>query len=381
MSINADQAADADRVGVTPSPMPGPICQFTSDNRSGIAPEAWAMLARANEDGHTPSYGDDAWTRRAADLVRATFETDDADVYFVATGTAANSLALASLCQSYHSVICHESAHVETDECGAPEFFSNGTKLLLAPGALGRLGPSSVDALVRRRQDIHYPRPRALSLTQATELGTVYAPDELAALCATARGHGLHVHLDGARFANSVASLGCAPADLTWRAGVDVMCLGGTKNGMLLGEAVVFFDRALSHEFAYRCKQAGQLISKMRFVSAQWVGLLEDGAWLRYAAHANAMAQQLAAAVRRILGDASVLYPVEANAVFVDLPPATLAALRARGWEVYAFIGGAVRFMCAWDTRASDVLRLERDLADVAGLAGRTDVATLDQRR
>ena len=238
---------------------------------------------------------------RACDLLRSVFETD-CEVFFVFNGTAANSLALASLCQSYHSVICHDYAHVETDECGAPEFFSNGTKILVATGPQGKLDPAEVERVILKRTDIHYPKPRVLSLTQSTEWGTVYTVDELKALTGLAKRHGLAVHMDGARFANAAAALaargGGKPADFTWRAGVDVLCFGGTKNGMDTTEAVVFFNRQLAREFDYRCKQAGQLASKMRFLSAQWVGMLQDGAWLRHAAHANQMAQKLAAALR-----------------------------------------------------------------------------------
>ena len=337
--------------------------QFTSDNRGGIMPEVWAALAEANV-GHAASYGDDPWTLRAADLIRDLFAIE-CDVYFVATGTAANSLALASLCQSYHAVICHEYAHIETDECGAPEFFSNGTKLLLAKGSGGKIVPSDIDGLVSRRSDVHYPRPRVVSLTQATELGTVYSPDEIGALCGVAKSRHLRVHMDGARFANAVAAIGCDPADLTWRAGVDVLCLGGTKNGLLGGEAIIFFDRSLSHEFVSRCKQSGHLLSKMRFLGAQWVGLLQDGAWLRYAAHTNRMARLLQAALKETAG-IDPMFPVQANSVFAELPPTVLAGLRDRHWDLYNFIGvGGTRFMCAWDTQPSDIERLQHDLSDI----------------
>ena len=338
---------------------------FTSDNRSGICPEAWAALAEANKDDHVPSYGEDPWTRMAADDLRQLFGTD-CDVYFVFNGTAANSLALASCCQSYHSVICHETAHIETDECGAPEFFSNGTKLLLARGENGKLSHEAVAALVRKRSDIHYPKPRVLSLTQTTELGTLYTPDEIRALCHTAKSFDLRVHMDGARFANAVAALRCHPADLTWRAGVDVLCFGGTKNGMSGGEAVIFFDCARSEEFAYRCKQAGQLASKMRFLSAQWVGMIHTNAWLSHAAHANAMAGYLEEKLTQV-PTVRILYPVQANAVFAEFTPKTLDQLRARGWQLYSFIGGATRLMCSWDTTPADVDQIVRDLQEVVG--------------
>ncbi len=337
---------------------------FASDNTSGICPEAWAALAAANQ-GRLPSYGTDDWTKRACDLIRTVFERPEAEVFFVFNGTAANSLALASLCQSYHSVICHDSAHIETDECGAPEFFSNGTKLLLSSGPEGKLTPDAVDQLIHKRADIHFPKPRVLSLTQSTEWGTLYSRDEIAALAKVAHANHLAVHMDGSRFSNAAAALhareGLSPADFTWRAGVDVLCFGGTKNGMNTTEAVVFFNPDQAHEFDYRCKQAGQLASKMRFLSAQWVGMLEDGAWLRHAAHGNTMAQRLAAGFRALPGFAVHVEPA-ANAVFARMPEAVAAELTARGWHFYNFIGAVgYRFMCGWDTTEADIAALLAD--------------------
>ena len=345
---------------------PSPNYHFASDNTSGICPEAWAALQTANE-GRLPSYGADRWTARACDLIRGLFEKPDAEIFFVFNGTAANSLALASLCQSYHSVICHDYAHVETDECGAPEFFSNGTKLLVGTGPNGKLTADAVERLVLKRTDIHYPKPRVLSLTQSTEWGTLYTPEELQALTQVARKHGLAVHMDGSRFANAAAAYqekqGLSPADLTWRAGVDVLCFGGTKNGMTATEAVVFFNRELAREFDYRCKQAGQLASKMRFLSAQWVGMLEGGAWLRHAGHANRMARELAARLQP-LGSKLIAEP-EVNALFVELPPAVAATMQSRGWHFYNFIGAkGYRLMCSWDTRESDLQQFTADLTN-----------------
>lgn len=327
--------------------------QFASDNYAGICPEAWQAMQEANS-GFVPSYGDDPWTAQACESLRQVFETD-CQVYFVFNGTAANSLALASLCRSYHSVICHELAHVETDECGAPEFFSNGTKLLHVYGTGGKLDLAEVEKAITRRSDIHYPRPKVLSLTQATEVGTVYTPAEIGAASELARRYGLKVQMDGARFANAVVSLDVAPADITWRAGVDVLCLGGAKNGMAVGEAVVFFNRELAQEFDYRCKQAGQLASKMRFISAPWIGMLRDDAWLRYARHANSCAAVLEQQLAEIAG-VRIMYPRQANSVFVEMPEAAVAALRAAGWHFYSFIGsGGARFMCSWQTSETDV--------------------------
>jgi threonine aldolase len=333
---------------------------FASDNTAGMCPEALQALCEANE-GLVASYGDDPWTAAVSDAFRDLFEIN-CDVYFVCTGTAANSLALASLCASYHSVIAHELAHIETDECGAPEFFSNGSKLLMGQGDEGKLHPDSVKSLVMHRTDIHYPKPKALSLSQSTEAGTVYRPREIGALGEIARAHQLKIHMDGARFANAVAALGVSPADITWKAGVDVLCFSGTKNGLGMGEAVIFFDRALSEEFAYRCKQAGQLVSKMRYLSAPWQGLLANGVWLDNARHANKMAAQLRAALAEIEG-VHFAQPTEANGVFVCLPESVILALRERGWKFYTFIGqGFARFMCSWKTSSEDVDRLVTDV-------------------
>jgi len=330
--------------------------QFASDNYAGICPEAWQAMADANQ-GFTSSYGDDPWTERACACIRDLFETD-CQVFFVFNGTAANSLALASLCRSYHSVICHELAHVETDECGAPEFFSNGTKILHIPGANGKLDLDAVEQAIIRRSDIHYPKPRVLSLTQSTELGTLYTPAEIAAAGELARRHGLRVQMDGARFANAVAALRLSPAEISWKSGVDVLCLGGAKNGLAIGEAVVFFNRELAEEFDFRCKQAGQLASKMRFISAPWIGMLESGAWLRHAAHANRMAAILAEGLEQIPG-VRLMSPCQANAVFVEMSADAAAALRAAGWHFYSFIGtGGARFMCSWQTSENDVSQL-----------------------
>jgi len=334
--------------------------QFASDNYSGICPEVWGALQKANQ-GHAPSYGHDEWTARASDLLRETFERD-CEVFFVFNGTAANSLALASLCQSYHSVICHQKSHIETDECGAPEFYSNGTKILLVPGANGKVDLDAVRDTVKRRTDIHYPKPRVLSITQATEYGTVYSVNEVRTACKAAKKLGLGVHMDGARFANAIASLRVKPKDITWKAGVDVLCLGGTKNGMPVGDAVIFFDRNQAHEFDYRCKQAGQLASKMRFIAAGWIGLLKGGSWLKHAAHANRCARLLANELGRIKG-VKICFPCEANALFIELPPAAVKRLAGHGWTFYQFIGpGAMRLMCSWDTTVADVKRFAADV-------------------
>ncbi|HAD03125.1 MAG: threonine aldolase [Desulfuromonadales bacterium GWD2_61_12] len=341
-----------------------PRYHFASDNYAGICPEAWAAMAEVNS-GFAPSYGADLWTAQACDLLRDFFAAD-CQVFFVFNGTAANSLALSSLCRSYHSIICHDLAHIETDECGAPEFFSNGTKLLHIPGDHGKVDLAAVAHTVQRRSDIHYPKPRVLSLTQATELGTVYTPAEVAAAGALCRQLDLKLHMDGARFANALVTLGCTPAELSWRAGVDVLTFGGTKAGMAVGEAVIFFNKGLAEEFDYRCKQAGQLASKMRFLSAPWIGMLRDGAMLRHAAHANVCARKLAVELAAIPG-VRIVHPCEADAVFVALAPTLIDALRGRGWHFYTFIGsGQARFMCSWNTTFADVEALVADVRELA---------------
>ena len=268
-----------------------PLRQFASDNYSGICPEAWAAMDEANR-GHARAYGEDPWTRKATHLIRKIFDTN-CEVFFVFNGTAANSLALASACQPFHSVICHEYAHVNTDECGAPGFFAHGGTLATVKGSNGKLRPADIEQACLARSDIHAHRPGAVTITQATELGTVYSPAEIKAIRRKADQWNLTFHMDGARFANAVASLGIAPSLLSWKAGVDVLSLGGTKNGMAMGEALIFFNRKFATDFGHRCKQGGQLASKMRFIAAQWIGLLEDGAWLRHATHANRIAQLL----------------------------------------------------------------------------------------
>ncbi|HEY1986300.1 MAG TPA: low specificity L-threonine aldolase [Terracidiphilus sp.] len=338
--------------------------QFGSDNYAGICPEAWAAMEEANR-GFAPAYGEDAWTERAADAFRTLFETD-CDVFFVFNGTAANSLALASLCQSYHGVICADTSHVETDECGAPEFFSNGSKLLVARSDDGKMTPDSIHELATKRQDIHYPKPHVVTITQSTETGRVYTTEEVKAISQASKAHGLSLHMDGARFANACAHLHLPPAEMTWKSGVDVLCFGGTKNGLAVGEAVIFFDHQLATDFDYRCKQAGQLASKMRFLTAPWVGLLESGAWLANARHANHCATHFAEQIAD-LPNVRVASSVDANAVFLLTSENILAALAERGWRFYTFIGGAARFMFAWDTTLTRVNDLVRDLRDLAG--------------
>jgi threonine aldolase len=335
-----------------------PIRQFASDTYAGVCPEALAALAEANP-GHAAAYGDDPWTARARSLLRDLFETDVA-VFFVPTGTAANALALAALCQPYHSVLCHADAHIQTDECGAPEHAAPGIKVVPLEGRGGKIEPEEVRRAVARRRDVHSHKPGVISLSQATEAGTVYGVDEMRAFGQAARELGLRLHVDGARFANAVAALDVSPAALTWQAGVAVLCFGGTKNGLAAGDAIVFFDRGLAAEFEYRRKQAGHLLAKMRYLAAPWAAVLESGAWRRNASRANAMARLLEKELRGLPG-IEVLYPVQANAVFVRMPPRCVEGLHHRGWHFYTIAGGE-RLMCSWDTEESDVAALVSDL-------------------
>src|SRR5437660_3629245 len=337
--------------------------EFASDNTAPICPEAWATLQEANTD-YAAAYGQNRWTARVCARLRGIFETD-CDVYFVFTGTAANALALAQVCPSFRSIICHQNAHIQTDECGGPEFFTGGSKLLLVGGGNGKIDIGEAKALLARQNELHSHKPGVISIAQGTEFGTVYTRDEIAAITGLARAHQLFVHMDGARFANAVASLNCSPRTITWEVGVDVLCFGGTKNGAAVGELVIFFDKKISREFDYRAKQAGQLGSKMRFLAAPWLGLLTGDAWLRNAQHANDGARRLADRLRKEAGIESVL-PVEANAVFVSMDERLASGLHARGWRFYKFIEPNVyRLMCSWATTEEEISSL---LADVVAI-------------
>lgn len=333
--------------------------EFASDNTASICPEAWDALGKAKA-GASPSYGDDHWTKELCERVREIFETD-CEVYLVLNGTAANALALAQLCQPFHSIICHERAHVETDECGAPEFFS-GSKLLLVSGVNGKIDIGEAEAAIARQPELHSSKPRVISISQSTELGTVYTREEIGALNELARRRSLSIHVDGARFANAIASLGCAPKEITWEAGVDVLCFGGTKNGVAAGELVIFFKKELAREFEYRVKQAGQLVSKMRFLAAPWLGLINDGVWLRNAQHANRGARRLENQLRS-KAKVDVVFPVEANAVFVRMSDQLVSNLQRRGWHFYKFIEPDIyRLMCSWAVTDQEIIDFVADV-------------------
>ncbi|MFQ5562038.1 MAG: threonine aldolase family protein [Parvularculaceae bacterium] len=335
--------------------------QFGSDNWAGAAPEIFDALVRANE-GLAPAYGGDDITKRAEVRFCEIFEKDCA-VFFVATGGAANGLALSVMTPPYGMVVCHEESHVQMDECAGPEFFTGGAKLLPLAGEAGKLTPEDVGAALSGfpERPPHGAPPAALSLTQASECGTVYSVTELKALCAGAHARGLKVHMDGARFANALATLGVSPAEATWKAGVDVLCFGATKNGCIAAEAVVFFNPDDAKDFVFRRKRAGHLWSKQRFIAAQFEAYFADDLWLRLARHANEMARRLAAGLSAIDG-VEVPYPTEANEVFAVFPGDVADKLRSEGAVFYPWVtpgnrfGGRLhRLICSFRTSEADV--------------------------
>lgn len=330
---------------------------FASDNVAGAMPEVIEALTAANA-GAASGYGTDPVSARAADLIRAALDAD-ADVRFTASGTAANALALAILAQPYEAVLAHEHAHVCTDETGAPGFFGAGVGLIGLPGRSGRIEHRALQTALAE-PDVSYRQPAAaLSLTNATEYGTVYSAADLSALTQPVKAMGYGVHLDGARLANAVAAgfdLKAVP-----KMGVDILVMGGTKAGSTPTEALVLLNRGLARRFDARLKHAGQLVSKGRFLAAPWIGMLESGAWSARAAHANAMARRLAGVM-----PFPIVHPVEANGLFVDMDEAALERLRQKGWFVYRFLDGTVRFMCSWATTPEMVEELGQALKDIA---------------
>jgi threonine aldolase len=333
---------------------------FKSDNVPPVCGDIMEAIVAANT-GSAPSYGGDEWTRSLETAACDVFETEVA-IFPVTTGTAANALALSQITPPYGAVYCHETAHIVTDECGAPEFYTGGAKMIGFAGHDGKIRPAQLAGAIALAQDmgVHHVKPGALSLTQATEWGTVYALNEVSALAEVAGQHGLPVHMDGARFANALAHLGCSAAEATWKRGVDVLSLGATKNGAMCAEAVVFFHLTQARDFDRRRKQAGHLWSKLRFVSAQLLAYFKNDLWLKNARHANAMASRLAAGLGKITG-ASLLQPVDANEVFVALPETLVAALEARGFGFYRWPmsqptqGVAIRLVTSFATTAASV--------------------------
>lgn len=329
---------------------------FASDNTAGISPAILAAIARANE-GPADSYGADAITGRLDRLFGDVFE-HEVRVFPVATGTAANALSLSQLTPPWGAIYCHEEAHIAVDEAGAPEQFT-GAKLVALEGADGKLRPESITRAIARvrRGDQHQSQPSVLSVSNASEAGTVYSAEEMAALADVAASGGMAVHVDGARFANAVAALNASPADLTWRAGVDVLSFGATKNGAMAAEAVVFFNPELAENFLYRRKRAGHLWSKMRFLSAQLEAYLADDLWLVNARHANSVARRLADGLCALPG-VSLVFPVEANELFIRLPAPVADGLHAAGYAFYpwsAYGDDTYRLLTAFDTAEATV--------------------------
>ncbi len=336
---------------------------FSSDNAAGVAPEVLQAMADA-APGWAMAYGNDEGTSRAAAMIRDRFEAPDAAVYFVATGTAANSLSLACLAEPWSAIYCHQSAHIEEDECNGPEFFSGGAKLALIEGEHGRMSPEGLQTRLDKtaQGDVHCAQHGPLSITNATEAGTLYDPSDVDALTAVAKKADISVHMDGTRFAYAVAALGCTPAELSWKAGVDILCLGATKNGAIAAEAVILFDPKLAWEFELRRKRAGHLFSKMRFLAAQFEAMMTDDLWLTLASRANATAAALADGLSK-LSHAKLIHPVEANLMFVDLPRSVHRDARAKG-AAYALLGDlngpdkemlTCRLVCSAQTAGEEV--------------------------
>lgn len=332
---------------------------FCSDNVTGVSPEIMAALAAANEGAAMP-YGQDECSQRLSAQFSELFETDVA-VFPVATGSAANALALSVMTPPFGAIYCHAESHINVDECGAPEFYTGGAKLVTLPGD-GKIRAADLAMTLAKAGAgvVHHVQPAAVSLTQATEAGTVYSTDEVQQIAEVTHTHDLKLHMDGARFANAVVSLGCTPADITWRAGVDVLSFGATKNGAMAAEAVVFFNRDLADTFSYRRKRSGHLFSKMRFLSAQLEAYITDDLWLRNAAHANQMAAKLAEGLAS-LPEVKLCYPVEANEIFIELPTHVIQGLLDDGFQFYRWEGEAsttIRLVTAFNTKVEFVMAL-----------------------
>lgn len=330
---------------------------FCSDNVTGVAPEIMAALIAANQGTAMP-YGNDEYTQRLQTLFSELFETD-VIVFPVATGSAANSVALSVITPPYGAIYCHNESHINLDECGAPEFYTGGAKLVTIPGEHGKFSADDLAVKLSKAGAgiVHHIQPAAVSITQATEAGTVYTIDEIRQIAEVTHAHNLNLHLDGARFANAVVSLGCTPADITWRAGVDILSFGATKNGAMAAEAVVFFNKKLAESFAFRRKRGGHLFSKMRFLSVQLEAYIKDDLWLKNATNANNMAAKLVEGLINLPG-AKLCHPVEANEIFIQLPEAVIQGLFAEGFQLYRWEGEdstTLRLVTAFNTKEEDV--------------------------
>jgi threonine aldolase len=332
---------------------------FSSDNAYGAAPEILEAISAANS-GAVSSYGGDPLTAELQTKLSALFECE-VQAFPVVTGTAANALGLSTICPQHGAILCSAGAHIAVDECGAPEFFTHGAKVISIEGKNGKIAPAAIETALGqfRKGFVHSPQPAVISITQATELGTVYTPDEIADIAGIARKWGMKLHMDGARFANAIAHLGCTPAEATWKAGVDVLSFGATKNGALCAEAVVFFDRADVRDFEYRRMKGGHLLSKMRFISAQLLSYIENDRWLTFARRANALANRMAQSLATLPG-AMLAHPVNANEIFVALPDAVVARLREAGAKFYDWPQAAnghrlIRLVLSFATPESDI--------------------------
>ncbi len=350
------------------------MVNLCSDNAGGAAPEILAALEAAGRGWAMP-YGNDDLTRRVEARLQEIFEAKAA-VFPVATGTAANGLCLSLMTPPYGAIFCHEHAHIHEDECGAPEFYTGGAKLVTLGGAHGKLAAADLGAAIEAAGAgvVHHVQPAAVSLSNASEAGTVYTPDELGAIAEVTRAHGLGLHVDGARFANALVSLGCSPAELTWKAGVEALSFGATKNGALAAEAVILFKPALAANLPFRRKRGGHLLSKMRFLSAQLDAYLTDDLWLRNARHANAMARRLAEGLAQFPG-VRLSHPVEANEIFARLPEAMIQGLTERGVHFYRWgpkENSQVRLIASFDTRAEEVDRVLAAARELSGAGGDT---------
>ena len=335
------------------------VMNFCSDNVTGVAPEILAALVAVNEGAAMP-YGDDECSQRLEAKFSQLFETA-VTVFPVATGSAANSLALSVITPPFGAIYCHAESHINADECGAPEFYTGGAKLVTLPGSRGKISAADLTKTLDKAGAgvVHHVQPAAVSITQATEAGTVYKIDEIRDIAEVTHANNLKLHMDGARFANAVVSLGCTPAEITWRAGVDVLSFGATKNGAMAAEAVVFFDPDLAQTFSYRRKRGGHLFSKMRFLSAQLSAYIKDNLWLTNAAHANKMAAKLAAGLTTLAG-VNLCHPVEANEVFIELDEPVIERLLVAGFRFYRWQQGddytTVRLVTAYNTREEDII-------------------------
>lgn len=330
---------------------------FASDNVTGACPEVMDAVVAANS-GIATSYGDDEWSSRLQTKLSEIFETD-VEVFLAVSGTASNALALSALAPVFGKIYCHELSHINTDECGAPELFTGGAKLIPMRSSNGRIKANELAETIRGSGNVHVTQPSVVSITQSCETGTVYQLDEIKAISKIARKHKMSVHMDGARFANALASLDVSPAEMTWKSGVDVLTLGGTKNGCLAAEAIIFFKPDMVGNFPYLHKRSGQLLSKMRFISSQLEAYVTDDLWIRNAQHANSMAKILSEGLNAF-SNIELAYPTQSNEVFVNLPRELIDYLNNAGYDINEeeLDGKAVRFVTAWNSELKDVDRL-----------------------